>query len=484
VLQAYFEPIPHDDSCTYCTGRRSVTGLPRPVDAIYCISLQEQPHRTHQAIAHFHHIGLCRHVTFYRPMRGKNGERAIWESHRALACDALAKGFQYTLMLEDDVFFRQPWDKLAPMIERAIAALPSGWRGFYLGHVPFQAYFVRRNILRVRSACAHAYIASPRLLAWLAETEPLSAVVSTWNWIGGSIDGAMANLPDMYALFPMAALQRYLGDYRVDPRVDYAGQLRSWRDNDRWRYYFIFRGALMAEALAVMLSPFHRFTLERYRKESETWTTRAARLIRTSGLFDDGYYLNCRPDVAAKEMNPLWHYLYYGSAEGAWPCPLFDPRYYAAQSSDLGRENPLVHFIQIGTAVGRKPHPLFDTEYYLSRYGATIPQSMHPLAHFLMTGGTAGFDPHPLFDSAWYLARHPELRERGQNPLVNYLIEGWRQGAAPHPQFDGDLYLQWNPDVKAAGVNPLEHFVRHGKSEGRKQPVSQMLRTANHPLSF
>lgn len=484
MLQAYFEPIPHDDSCTYCTGRRSVTGLPRPVDAIYCISLQEQPHRTHQAIAHFHHIGLCRHVTFYRPMRGKNGERAIWESHRALACDALAKGFQYTLMLEDDVFFRQPWDKLAPMIERAIAALPSGWRGFYLGHVPFQAYFVRRNILRVRSACAHAYIASPRLLAWLAETEPLSAVVSTWNWIGGSIDGAMANLPDMYALFPMAALQRYLGDYRVDPRVDYAGQLRSWRDNDRWRYYFIFRGALMAEALAVMLSPFHRFTLERYRKESEAWTTHAAQLIRASGLFDDGYYLNCRPDVAAKEMNPLWHYLYYGSAEGAWPCPLFDPRYYAAQSSDLGRENPLVHFIQIGTAVGRKPHPLFDTEYYLSRYGATIPQSMHPLAHFLMTGGTAGFDPHPLFDSAWYLARHPELRERGQNPLVNYLTEGWRQGAAPHPQFDGDLYLQWNPDVKAAGVNPLEHFVRHGKSEGRKQPVSQMLRTANHPLSF
>jgi hypothetical protein len=484
VLQAYFEPVPHDDSCAYCTGRRSVTPLPKPVDAIYCISLQEQPHRTRHAIAHFHQIGLCRHVAFYRPTRGKNGERAIWESHRALACDALAQGRRYALMLEDDVFFGQPWNKLAPRIERAIAALPSDWWGFYLGHVPFQAYFVRRNILRVRSACAHAYIASPRLLAWLAETEPLSAVVSTWNWIGGSIDGAMANLPDMYALFPMAALQRYLGDYRVDPRVDYAGQLRSWRDNDRWRYYFIFRGALMAEALAVMLSPFHRFTLERYRKESEAWTTHAAQLIRASGLFDDGYYLNCRPDVAAKEMNPLWHYLYYGSAEGAWPCPLFDPRYYAAQSSDLGRENPLVHFIQIGTAVGRKPHPLFDTEYYLSRYGATIPQSMHPLAHFLMTGGTAGFDPHPLFDSAWYLARHPELRERGQNPLVNYLIEGWRQGAAPHPQFDGDLYLQWNPDVKAAGVNPLEHFVRHGKSEGRKQPVSQMLRTANHPLSF
>jgi hypothetical protein len=477
-MQAYFESIPHDDSCAYCTGRRSVTPLPKPVDAIYCISLQEQPHRTRQAIAHFHQIGLCRYVTFYRPMRGKNGERAIWASHRALACDAVAKSSRYALMLEDDVFFRQPWDKLAPRIERAIAALPSDWWGFYLGHVPIRAYFVRRNILRVRSACAHAYMASPRMLAWLAETEPSSALVSTWRRIGGSIDGAMANLPGMYALFPMAVLQRYLGDYRIDSRFDQAGRRRSWRDNDRWRYYFIFRGALLAEGLAVLLSPFHRFSLERNcKEESETSATHTARLLHMSGLFDDGYYLQRRPDVAAQEVNPLWHYLHYGAAEGVWPCPLFDPRYYAAQSPDLGQDNSLAHYIQTGTTFGRDPHPLFDTAFYLSRYAPEIPQGVHPLAHFLSIGGPAGFDPHPLFDSAWYLSQHPDLRERGQNPLVHYLAEGWRQGAAPHPQFSGDLYLQWNPDVKAAGVNPLDHFVRHGQSEGRAQPMPQVQAT-------
>ena len=345
-------------SCAYCTGRRSVTPLPKPVDAIYCISLQEQPHRALQAIAHFHHVGLCRHVILYRPVRGKNGERAIWASHRALAQDALAKGRRCTLMLEDDVLFRQPWSKLAPRIERAITALPSDWLGFYVGHVPFQAYFVRPDILRVRSACAHAYIASPRLLAWLAETEPLSAVVSTWRRIGGSIDGAMANLPSMYALFPMAVLQRFLGDYRVDLRVDSQGRPRSWRDTDRWRYHFIFRGALLMEGLAVMLSPYHRFTLERLREESTSLTTRSAQLIQASGLFDADYYLQCRPDVGAREVNPLWHYLYYGAAEGAWPSPLFDPKYYAAQCPDLGQENPLVHFIRVGAADGRKPHPL------------------------------------------------------------------------------------------------------------------------------
>ncbi len=264
----YFESVAHDECCDYCTGRRLGSPLPYPIDAIYCISLQEQPHRTREAEAHFHRVGMCRHVTLYRPRRGENGERAIWESHQALARHALANGRSHALMLEDDVFFRQPWEQLAPRIGRAITTLPSDWWCFYLGHVPLQAHFVRSNILRVRSGCAHAYVASPRLLAWLADTEPLSADVATWRRIAGSIDGAMVNLPGMYALFPMVARQRFLGDYRVDARVDETGRPRSWRDGDRWRYYFLFRGAWVAEALAVILSPFHHFTLERYRREA------------------------------------------------------------------------------------------------------------------------------------------------------------------------------------------------------------------------
>jgi len=468
----HFESVPRDDSCAYCTRRSEVTSLPSPIDVIYCISLQEQPKRTRQAIAHFHHIGLCRHVTLYRPTRGKNGERAIWESHRAVARHALAIACRNALILEDDIFFRRPWSKLAPTIERAIAVLPSDWWSFYLGHLPLQAYFVRPNILRVRSAGAHAYIASPRLLNWLAETEPMSPEVATARWIGRSLDSAMANLPGMYALFPMAVLQRFLGDYRVNTRLDRQGRPRSRRDIDRWRYFFVFRGALAMQGLAVLLSPFHRLTLERYRKRGETWATRAARLIRGSGLFDDAYYLHCRPDVAEQETNPLWHYLHHGVHEGVWPCRLFDPHYYAAQNPDLGEENPLAHFIRIGGSRGRKPHPLFDTEFYASRYGDRIPHGLNPLAHFLIAGGAAGLDPHPLFSSQYYLSQHPELRELRQNPLVHYLTEGWRQGAALLPQFDGDLYLEWNPDVKAAGINPLDHFVRHGQSEGRAQPRS------------
>jgi hypothetical protein len=470
-MAAYFEPVPYDKACAYCSGHRPVTPLPPPLDAVYCISLQDQPHRTRSAIEHFHQIGLCRHVTLYRPVREANPDRAIWGSHRAAARDAVAKACRSALILEDDVVFRQDWSAIAPKIARGMSAAPATWWSLYLGHFPLQAYFVRTNVMRTRSALTHAYIANAPLLAWFENTEPLAAEAPVWGPLGSMIDSALSLLPEMYALFPMVVLQRYLGDYRVDARVDETGRRRAWNDVDRWRYYLIFRGVLVAQAAAVALSPFHWLTLEFFRKRRETPLNRAAKQIRAAGFADDGFYCKEYPDVAAGGIDPLRHYLNHGAAEGRRPYLLFDPQYYAAQGPDLDGKNPLLHFIQVGAKSHRDPHPLFDTDFYLSRYADRIPQGMNALAHFLKTGGLSGCDPHPLFDTAWYLARHPDVRQRPQNPLVHYLIEGWRSGFAPHLQFDGELYLTTNPDVKAAGANPLEHYVRHGQFEGRAQPI-------------
>jgi hypothetical protein len=74
-----------------------------------------------------------------------------------------------------------------------------------IGHVPIQAYFLRPNLLRVRSGCTHAYIANAPLLAWLASTPPMSPEAPMWHWIGQSIGAAMSSLPEMYAMFPMIA---------------------------------------------------------------------------------------------------------------------------------------------------------------------------------------------------------------------------------------------------------------------------------------
>ena len=261
--RAYFASLPRQESCDYCAGRRPAAPLVPDLDAIYCISLQEQPHRTATAAAQFHALGLCREVLFYRPIRGLHADRAIWNSHRAVAQDALARGFARVLVLEDDVLFIQPRETLMRRITAALRALPSTWWGLYLGHVPIQAYFFRLNLLRVRSGCTHAYIANAPLLAWLVSTPPMSPDVPMFHWIGKSIDAAMSSLPEMYAMFPMIAVQHYLGESGGDTRFHDQRRQGIFLDIGRWRYFFIYGpGTRLAEAVAVLFSPVHRLTLE------------------------------------------------------------------------------------------------------------------------------------------------------------------------------------------------------------------------------
>jgi hypothetical protein len=313
----------------------------------------EQPARTARATAHFHAIGLCRQVTFYRPHRAKNTTLGVWTSHRAVAQEALARGHRRALILEDDVVFRRPLADLAPRIARALTFVPPDWWGMYLGHFPFQAYFVAPGLLRTRSVLAHAYIANAPLLDWLASTKPSTAEVPMWRRIGVSIDSAMSNLPSMYAVVPIMVTQKFFGDYRIDSKFRVGGRRRKWTDIDRWRNLGIFRGALVAEVLAILCSPFHALTLERNIRRVGMGMSRDAHSIRAAGLFDDEFYLRSYPDVAADEVDPLLHYLMYGASEGRWPNPAFDPTFYASQAATLRRgENPLLHYIATGRYLG------------------------------------------------------------------------------------------------------------------------------------
>jgi len=293
------------------------------VDAAYCISLVEQPERTARAAAHFHDIGLCRETRFYRAQRARNTDRGVWDSHRRVAQEAIARRQRRVLIMEDDVAFGLSMSELAPRISRALAGLPPDWWGLYLGHFPFQSYFIASGLLRTRSALTHAYIANTALLEWLAKTEPLSAEVPMWDRIGQSIDSAMSNLRAMYAVFPMVAMQVYLGDSRVDARMD--------------------------KALAILLSPLHRLTMARNLRQVEGGLSRDAQTIRAAKLFDDRFYAHTYRDVVDAGVDPLFHYLQHGASEQRWPNPSFDPRQYASQATTLKRgENPLLHYVAAG----------------------------------------------------------------------------------------------------------------------------------------
>jgi hypothetical protein len=261
--RSYFEPIEERADCDYCKGRRAVPPLAPDIDGVFCISVQDLPDRTRGAADHFHNTGLCRDLVFYRPTRGDHVPRAIWASHRAVARHALACGFRRVLILEDDATFTRPWPLLASRLATTIEKLPKDWWGLYLGHWPLQGYFVHPTIMRVRSGCAHAYLAGPKLLQWLAETEPMQPDVPVWPGISSSIDGALSNLPGMYAMFPMIATQRFMGDHRVDPRFTPDGKRRKLIDRERYRPFVIFHCMRPAEYIAALLSPIHWLTMKR-----------------------------------------------------------------------------------------------------------------------------------------------------------------------------------------------------------------------------
>ena len=166
-----------------------------------------------------------------------------------------------------------------------------------------------------------------------------------------------------------------------------------------------------------------------------------AAAIDQSGLFDHACYRARNPDVQAKGIPALIHYVLWGAFEG------------------------------------RKPSALFDPAYYLGRYPDVARAGAEPLSHFLLHGASDWRNPGVDFDSRYYLEMNPDVQVAGVNPLVHFVQGGWRQNRNPSPGFDCAEYLRRYDDVRSAGVNPLVHYVNHGRAEGRTATPA-----ANGPL--
>jgi len=162
------------------------------------------------------------------------------------------------------------------------------------------------------------------------------------------------------------------------------------------------------------------------------------RLLRSSGLFDEAWYLDHNPDVAQAKVDPLLHYLRFGGFEGRDPGPNFSSAWYLDTYEDVKKAglNPLVHYLKHGRDEGRHPNlenidialirssGLFDENWYLAHNPDVAQAKVDPLLHYLRNGGFEGRDPGPNFWSAWYLEAYEGLKEVGINPLVHYLKRG------------------------------------------------------------
>jgi glycosyltransferase involved in cell wall biosynthesis/GT2 family glycosyltransferase/chemotaxis protein histidine kinase CheA len=84
-----------------------------------------------------------------------------------------------------------------------------------------------------------------------------------------------------------------------------------------------------------------------------------AALIRSSGLFDEAWYIRHNPDIVQAKVDPVQHYLLVGAFEGRDPGPAFNSKAYLANYKDVKKAdlNPLVHFINHGRDEGRLANP-------------------------------------------------------------------------------------------------------------------------------
>ena len=83
-------------------------------------------------------------------------------------------------------------------------------------------------------------------------------------------------------------------------------------------------------------------------------------VIRKSDLFDSDWYLQRYQDVASLGIDPIEHYVRFGTLLGRSPHPLFDAPWYSAYHTDVARsgKEALMHFIHFGRHEGRKTRPV------------------------------------------------------------------------------------------------------------------------------
>jgi len=248
------------------------------------------------------------------------------------------------------------------------------------------------------------------------------------------------------------------------------------------------------------------------RKQDQDLKRHAAVLMK-SGLFDPEYYLRRNPDVSAAGVDPVVHYIRYGTAELRSPGPYFSTRWYVKQYPDVAAsgKNPLYHFIVSGYAEGRLPRPANPTALWTTdpeRHfdvtapvfgpiaaprpsGPTVAARNEKESEAATTGMSPSSDIQPSARLVIYTALFGNyddlfLPSREQALGCDFVVftdqtnvpPPWRRGSIdyaapsnsrqnrfykllPHrlfPQHEWSLYLDANIDIQ---MNPIEFFERY-----------------------
>jgi hypothetical protein len=217
-------------------------------------------------------------------------------------------------------------------------------------------------------------------------------------------------------------------------------------------------------------------------------------LVSQNSLFDEHYYLQKYPDIAAAVAKGIFatgydHYVRYGQFEGRNPSPLWDDQYYLQSNPDVAAAvaehvigSGFMHYYLYGQYEGRGGLTYFDTAYYLQNNPDVITAInsgavTSAYQHYVLYGQYEGRSPMPYFSQTVYEAHNPGIVSQSSgepynSPFEQYVEVGQFQGLIASNAYNETTYLGLNPDVAAAvnaGIFPdgLQHWLKYGQFEHR-----------------
>jgi hypothetical protein len=135
------------------------------VDAVYAITLDTAIHRQSKLLAEMRRVGLNNKLQLMKVQRDpESGVRGCYESHARAWAQARAAGHQCVLVVEDDVFFSDDYEKhLLHIVHFLHSGIP--WHLLLLGWTPLRSKPVHPHISAIiRGTALHAYLVSPTAL--------------------------------------------------------------------------------------------------------------------------------------------------------------------------------------------------------------------------------------------------------------------------------------------------------------------------------
>ncbi len=181
-----------------------------------------------------------------------------------------------------------------------------------------------------------------------------------------------------------------------------------------------------------------------------------ANLIRHA--FDAVYYLQAYPELGLDIETAVYHYLERGWREGRDPSAEFSNNWYLTSHSDVEDAgiNPLWHYVAAGRAEGRATRSPEGAGHTIAIYNPSQHDDYTQISLIITE-----------FSVDHYLAQRPDVAQADIDPVVHYYYTGWREGVNPNKEFDTKYYLESNDDVRLAGVNPFWHYLVAGRAESR-----------------